>query len=184
MPLPSLLCFAFAAGTAAALAGRVELRVNPRPAIFTRSFGGFLIFELFVLVPVSVYFYMFHGDWFLLYLLDVSVVPSALALIGFLVEAAFGAVGFLAGASLVRHQRDGLAMGVTFGALASAGLVAFAAKDRLAQVGTFGQFHAARPYGLKPFESGPIFQGGLAMGAILLLALLALLYRLRTSTRR
>ena len=37
VPLPSLLCFVFAAGIAIALAGRSELRVSPRPVLLTSS---------------------------------------------------------------------------------------------------------------------------------------------------
>ena len=44
-----------------------------------------------MIVPVSVYFYVFHGDWFLLYLFDVSRIPSAIAMVGFFVQAGLGA---------------------------------------------------------------------------------------------
>ena len=81
--MPTLFCFAFAAGLATAVAARVELRVSPRTPLSTRSFRAFLLYALLLLIPISVYFYIFHGDWFLLYTLDVTRVPSAIALIGF-----------------------------------------------------------------------------------------------------
>ena len=71
MPHPTVLFLAFATGLAAAIAGRSELKISPRPALFTRSALAFLIFDFLVLVPASAYFYVFHGDWFLLYALDV-----------------------------------------------------------------------------------------------------------------
>ncbi len=182
MPLPSLLCFAFAAGIAAALAGRVELRVSPRPALLTRSFGAFAIFEILVLIPIAVYFYVFHGDWFLLYLLDVRVVPSALALLGFCVLGLFGALGFFVGANMVRHQREGIGLALMLLSLGAGGAVVALARDRLAVVGTLSQFQGG--FGLEPFVDGPVLQGAVVMGAILLVAFLSLLYRIRVSGRR
>ena len=183
MPLPSLLCLVFAAGIAAALAGRVELRVSPRPALLTHSFAAFAIFACLVVVPISVYFYIFHGDWFLLYLIDVRDVPSALALLGFVVEVGFGALGFFVGASMVRHQREGLGGSLAFLALIAAALVVVIARDRLSLVGTSRQFHGN--FGLEPFMGGgAILQGAIVMGAILLVATASLLQRLRSSSRR
>ena len=182
MPLPSLLCVAFAAGIAAAIAGKVELRISPRPALLTRSFMAFLLFCVLVLIPVSVYFYAFHGDWFLLYTVDVRRVPSALALVGFGVQAALGALGFLVGASMVRNQREGLG-GVLVGiALVCAGGVAGVARDRLAVVGSFAQYRGG--FGLEPYAAGALLQGTIVMSAILLVGVAALLFRLRSSGRR
>lgn len=182
MPLPSLLCVAFAAGIAAALAGKVELRVSPRPALLTRSFAAFLLFAIFVLIPVSVYFYIFHGDWFLLYTVDVRSIPSALALLGFIVQAGLGALGFLIGASMARHQREGIGAVLSLLALGGAGAVALVAKERLAMVGSFAQFRGG--FGLEPFGGGALVQGTIVMGAIMLVGMAALLLRLRSSGRR
>lgn len=182
MPLPPLLVFTVVSGLAAALAGRQELRASPRPVALTRSFFAYLSYAILVVVPISVYFYVFHGDWFLLYFVDVSKVPSAIALIGFALQAGFGALGFLLGAVLVRNQRE-VAVGVLLGVLlaAAAGvLVAYA--DRLAQVGSHAQFHGQ--FGLEPFEGGPILTGALSMAAIALFGLSFLLVRLWQSGRR
>ncbi|MEM9072054.1 MAG: hypothetical protein AAGE52_26345 [Myxococcota bacterium] len=182
MPLPTLICLAFASGIAAALAARVELRVSPRPPLLTQSFGAYLVFAMLVLVPVGVYFYVFHGDWFLLYTFDVSRVPSALALIGFLVLAGVGSLGFAVGASMVRGQRDTLG-GILVGlSVLAAGAVAVVARDRLGVVGNFAQFEGG--FGLKTFGSGPLMQGALTMGGILLVGAMFLLLRLRASGRR
>ena len=182
MPLPSLVCLAFASGMAAALAGRVELRVSPRPPLLTRSFSAYLVFALLVLVPVSVYFYVFHGDWFLLYLVDVRRVPSAVALLGFALEAAVGGLGFLLGASMVRSQRETAGGAIVgFGVLA-AGAVFIVGRDRLAQVGTYAQYNGG--FGLEPFTEGPLVQGAILMGAILVVGLASLLLRIHSSGKR
>src|SRR5688572_11199826 len=77
VPLPPLLLWMVASGLAAALAGRNELRTSPRPAPLTRTFFAYASYAVLVVVPVSIYFYAFHGDWFLLYFADVSKIPSA-----------------------------------------------------------------------------------------------------------
>lgn len=182
VPLPTLLLFAFASGVAGALAAQVELRVNPRSAVLTRGFVAYLLFAGLVLVPISVYFYVFHGDWFLLYFVDVRQIPSAVALLGFALEAAVGAAGFVVGAALVRSQRQGTA-GVVVGltGVAAAGVIWWA-RERLAVVGSFAQYRG--DFGLAPYGSGSLVQGSLAMGGLLLLGLAALLFRLHLGGRR
>ncbi len=181
MPLPTLVFFALASGVAAALAGRVELRLSPRAPLLSRSFGAYAIFAGLVLVPVSVYFYVFHGDWFLLYFLDVRKVPSAVAMVGFLLQLGLGAAGFAFGASQVRAQRDGAAFGGFLALLALAVAVPFAARTRLALVGSYAQFQGH--FGLEPYGRGPLMQGAILMGAFLVGGLGALLLRLHLGGR-
>jgi len=167
---------------AAALAGRVELRVSPRPPLLTKSFAAYLLFASLVLVPASVYFYVFHGDWFLLYTIDVRRIPSAIALVAFVLEAGLGGLGFLVGASMVRGQREtlgGVLVGVAI--LCSAGVV-FVAKDRLAVVGSYSQFVGG--FGLEPYQDGPLLQGTIVMSALLLVGLGSLLLRIAASGKR
>jgi hypothetical protein len=182
MPLPTLLCLAFASGVAASIAARSELRVSPRPSLLTRSFGAFVLFVVLTLVPISVYFYAFHGDWFLLYLVDVRHVPSAVALAGFLVEGLVAAGGFAIGAVFVRGQRE-TAAGVLAGTavVASVG-AAFLARTRLEQVGSYAQFHGG--FGLSPYGSGALLQGTILMSVLFVLGLGYLLWRVTTGARR
>ncbi len=182
MPLPSLLCFAFASGIAAALAARSELRVSPRPALLTRAFGAYAIFLAALLVPISVYFYVFHGDWYLLYMVDVRRVPSAFALLSFMGHGAIGAGGFLAGASLVRSQKDFLAGVFAGGALALALALGLLARPRLSVVGSYAQFH--RGFGLSPFAESALFEGCILMSVVLALGLTGLLLRIHWGVRR
>jgi hypothetical protein len=182
LPLPSLLCIAFASGVASAIAGRSELRVSPRPALLTRAFGAYAIFLAVLLVPISVYFYVFHGDWYLLYLIDVRRVPSALALLSFMGHIALGAVGFLLGASMVRSQRDVLA-GLSAGAVAalSVGVLGLA-RSRLSVVGSYAQYH--RGFGLEPVMESGLLDGGILMSALLALGLVGLLVRVHWGARK
>lgn len=181
MPLPTLTCLAFASGLAAALAGRGELRVSPRAALLTQTYSAYALFVVLLLVPISVYFYLFHGDWFLLYLVDVRRVPSALALLGFFGEGALGTAGFLLGASLVRGQRERVAASLA-GFVAVAG-VAFplALEGRIGVVGTYAQFHGG--FGLTDYGAGALFYGTITMGLLLILGLVFLLVRLELAQR-
>ena len=150
--------------------------MSPRPLPLTRSFVAYVSFACLVIAPISVYFYVFHGDWFLLYFIDVQQIPSAVALVGFVLQAGVGTVSFLLGGLLVRNQRE-VIVGVVLGVLLVAGGGAvFVYTDRLAQVGNHAQFHGQ--FGLEPYASGSLLTGGLAMGGILLAGLTFLLVRL------
>jgi hypothetical protein len=173
---------AIASGLAAALAGRSELRVSPRPPLLSRSFWAWVSFAVLVLIPVSIYFYVFHGDWFLLYLVDMRRIPSALAMIGFAAMVVLGTGAFAFASVLIRSQRDSMAGGLTALFVVLAVAVVPAASERLSQVGSYAQYHGS--FGLTPFASGPLMTGSLAMGAILLLGLAVLLGRLYLGSRR
>lgn len=182
MPIPTLFLLAFACGTAAAIAARKELKVSPRPALLSYGFGALALFLGLVLVPVSVYFYVFHGDWSLLYLVDVRAIPSAVALVGFVLEGLVGAAGFVAGAALVRAQREALA-GVLAGAVfLLGGGLALLMRERLSVVGSFAQYRGG--FGLRPFGDGPVVVGAVTMGVILAIGLAFLLVRLALGSRR
>lgn len=180
MPLPTQLLLTFVTGVAAALAARTELRVSPRPALLCQSFAAYLAYAALVLVPVSLYFYVFHGDWYLMYLLDVQRVPSALVLVGCGVQLALGTGGFLLGAILIRAQRDQIAgAAIGLGVAAAAAVVALA-RDRLSLVGTYAQFQG--DFGLKEY-GGALLQGSLWMTLWVVLGLGFLLYRLGVAAR-
>jgi hypothetical protein len=182
VPLPTLICLAFATGVAAALAGRGELRLSPRHAFLTSAFGAYLIFATLVLVPASVYFYVFHGDWFLLYLFDVQRIPSAIALVGFLVEAGIGALGFSAGAALLRSQRETFAGAAIAAAVITAAVVPAVLRHRLSVAGTFAQFEGQ--FGLTPFPDSPLFLGGIAMFLLVAAGFAFLVVRLNYASVR
>lgn len=150
--------------------------MSPRPIVLTRGFAAYVSYACLVVVPISVYFYVFHGDWFLLYMVDVNRIPSAIALIGFVGQAGLGALGFLFGALLVRNQRE-----VVVGVIAAVVTIAGAAlvlvyADRLGQVGTHAQYHGQ--FGLEAYTDGPLLTGALAMGGISLAGLGFLVARL------
>ena len=150
--------------------------------LLTRSFAAYAFFVLLVMVPVSIYFYVFHGDWSLLYLVDVRKVPSAFALIGFVIEGGVGALGFAVGAALVRSQRENAAAGLAFGAILCGALVVAIGFERLALVGTFAQYRGG--FGLTPYGSGSLLHGTIVMTLLLVAGLVYLLARLLAGGRR
>jgi hypothetical protein len=181
LPLPTQLFLTFASGVLAALAARADLRVSPKPAAHSDAFFAYLLYAGLVVVPVAVYFYAFHGDWYLLYAVDTARVPSALALIGSALVVGVGAAGFLFGASLVRSQREqwaGAAVGMT---VSMALGVLPLARHRLAVVGSYAQFHG--DFGHHPY-GGTLFYGTLCMTLWMVLGLSFLVYRLGIGAKR
>lgn len=181
MPLPTQMFLTFASGVLAALAARAELRVSPKPTLASRALFAYLLYAGLVLVPISVYFYVFHGDWYLLYTVDTARVPSALVLVGCLLEVGVGAAGFACGASMVRSQRDqwaGALVGVT---LSMAIGVLPLSRHRLAVVGSYAQFHG--DFGHAPY-GGALLQGTVSMSCWMLLGLTFMVYRLGSSAKR
>lgn len=182
LPLPSLVLLGFSIGLAAALAARADLCLSPRPAIVSKACTAYGIFVGLILVPISIYFYAFHGDWALLYVVDSRHIPSAFALLCFLLEGLIGLGGFLLGAAWVRTQREGWAFGAASISVLAALAVIFIGWERLSQVGSYEQFHGQ--YGLESYGSGAVFQGTLTMGLIFVLGAAYLLVRLFTTGRQ
>ncbi len=181
MPFTTLLLLAFGMGAASALAGAHELRLTPRHALFSSTFSAFAAFLVLLVLPVSIYFYVFHGDWFLLYLVDVRRIPSALALFGFVFEGAFGVLGFAIGASCVRNQRSNWVTYLLVAVGLTAIAVVFVAPERLLFVGNYKQYRGG--FGLVKY-GGTLLKGGLLMGGILLLGAAFLVLRIRQGLAR
>jgi hypothetical protein len=176
-----LVLFGFAVGIASALLAATELRLSPRHTLMTASFRAYALFVSLVLLPVSVYFYVFHGDWFLLYAVDVRRIPSAIALLAFMGQGALGVLGFSLGAALARGQRNGFGYGIASTALVI-GLGALALfRERLLVVGTFAQYRGN--FGLHSY-GGALMEAGLALGLLLLYGAAYLLVRIRVAGRR
>ncbi len=182
MNLPLAICISYAAGIVAALSARAELRGTPRPALATSGFRAFLAYVSLVLVPSTVYFYLFHGDWFLLYLVDSQRIPSAVALLLFVMQASIAALGFASGAHMVRLQRENLAIAIVVAVcVLAAGLLA-AVHGRFATVGTYAQFHGT--FGLDPWLETPLLPAIVLFGTVMLVGLVHCCVRIHWGARR
>jgi len=181
LPIPTQLLFTFASGVLVALAARAGLRGSPKPTALSHAFHAYLLYAGLVVVPASLYLYIFHGDWYLLYLVDSQRVPSALVLLGCLVEVGLGAAGFFLGATFVRNQREPWA-GAVVGITASLGVAAIPiVQSRLSVVGSYAQFHG--DFGLAPF-GGALLHGVVWMTLWCMLGLALLAYRVGLGARR
>ena len=136
---------------------------------------------LLLLVPVSVYFYLFHGDWFMLYTIDVHTIPSGLVLFGFAAEAGLGLLGFFCAAVFVRSARMSWALALIAACAIAAVGVVFIVPERLRVMGSFRQYWGG--FGLEPY-GGALFQGAITMGAFLIFGTVYLLIRIRRGQMR
>jgi hypothetical protein len=173
--------YLFGVGVATAMAAGSELRLSPRHAMLTSGFKTFGLFGVLLVIPILLYFYVFHGDWFLLYSVDVRRIPSAVALLGCCAVFGIGVAGFSLGAVLARTQRTTagyVAVGIA-GALALSVVAIW--HHRLSLVGTFAQYHG--DFGLVSY-GGALLQGGVAMGVILAVGTGYLLFRIRAGRPR
>ena len=181
MPLLFLLFVAIATGGLSAYAGRDEIRHSGEAMWRTEAFLAYALFVGLVLLPTVIYFYVFHGDWFLFYWIDTGRAPWVWGFVAvlLLLGAAFG--GFRLGAALCRASRDLAARRITIVAALMAVAIWPLGWQRLSVVGSHRQF--ARHYGLLGFFSSPAFYSGLAMLLVACGAFAWIVYRIDRQTR-
>ncbi len=180
MPLFFLLFIAIATGALSAYAGLDEVRHSSDPVWRMEAFLAFALFVGFVLLPTAIYFYVFHGDWFLFYWVDTGHATWlwGLLVVLFLLCSAF--MGFVLGATFCRASRNVAARRIALGALLIAVAVWPLAWTRLSVVGSYRQF--TRDYGLVPFFASPAFYSGLAMLIVIGVAFGSAVYRIDRHT--
>lgn len=182
MPLLFLLLIAIATGALAAHAGRDEVRQSADPIWRMDAFVAHAIFLGFVLCPTVIYFYVFHGDWFLFYWVDTERAPWAWGMLAILLLLGAASFGFGLGVALCRASRDAVARQIGIGALVIALAVWPVGWNRLSVVGSYRQF--TRDYGLTTFFSSPAFHSGLAMLVIIGVAIGWIVYRIDRHTHQ
>lgn len=165
MPLLFLLLIAIATGALSARAGREEIQQSAEPVWRMEAFLAYALFVGFVLLPTVIYFYVFHGDWFLFYWVDTGRAPWAWGLLASVFLLGAATLGFWLGATLCRASRDVAARRVTVGTLFIALAVWPLAWERLSVVGSHRQF--TRDYGLTVFFASPAFYSGLTLLVII-----------------
>ena len=180
MPLLFLLFIAIATGALSAYAGLDEVRHSAAPVWRMEAFLAFALFVGFVLLPTAIYFYVFHGDWFLFYWVDTGHASWVWGLLVVLLLLGSASLGFGVGATLCRASRNVVTRHIATGALLIALAVWPLAWERLSVVGSYRQF--TRDYGLVPFFSSPAFYSGLAMLIIIGVAFGSAVYRIDRHT--
>ncbi len=181
LPLLFLLFVAIATGALSAYAGRDEIRHSGEAMWRSEAFLAYGLFVGLVLLPTVIYFYVFHGDWFLFYWIDTERARWVWGLVAVLLLFGAAFAGFRLGVAFCRASRDVAARRITL----AAGLMALAvwpvAWERLSVVGSHRQF--TREYGLLDFFSSPTFYSGLAMLVAASVAFAWLVYRIDRQTR-
>jgi len=181
LPLLFLLFVAIATGALSAYAGRDEIRHSGEAMWRTEAFLAYALFVGLILLPTVVYFYAFHGDWFLFYWIDTGRARWVWGFVAVLLSVGAAFVGFRLGAVLCRASRDVAARRITVAA-ALMGLAVWPVWwQRLSVVGSHRQF--ARDYGLLGFFSSPAFYSGLVMLLVGCGAFAWIFYRIGRQTR-
>ncbi len=171
----------FVTGAFAAYAGRDELRHNGGAMWRAESFLAYLLFFLLALLPTAIYFYVFHGDWFLFYWVNTGQAPWLWGALTAVLLCGAGLAGFGLGAALCRGSRDTTARRLgTLGTILAVGVWPLA-WQRLSRVGTYRQYD--REYGLTPYFESAAFFSGIAMLLVLIGAFAWLAMRIERQTR-
>lgn len=182
MPLVFLLFIAFATAVSAAYAGRDEVRLSLEPIWRMETFYAYLLFLAFVVVPTAIYFYVFHGDWFLFYVVDTSRAPWLWGILTVLLLLGSAGAGFRLGVAFCRASRDVAARRATIVAILLSLCVWPLAWGRLQAVGSYRQF--SREYGLVAFPSSPACYSGIAMLVIGVIAFVWIATRISRQTQQ
>ncbi len=169
-------------GALSAHAGRDEVRHSADPVWRMEAFLAYALFVGFVLLPAVIYFYAFHGDWFLSYWVDTGRAPWVWGMLAVLFLIGAASLGFWLGAALCRASREGAVRRIAVSALFIAVAVWPLGWDRLSAVGSYRQF--TRDYGLVTFLASPAFYSGLAMLVIIGAAFAWLVYRIDRHTHQ
>jgi len=144
----------FSIGVLFSWAAGEELTRASGPLGSTRSLMIVVLFAFLIFGPMAGYFLAYATDWSLAYLVDGRHVPSALMLVGVLLDVAVVLLGFAVGAGQVRQRRLG-ALGALGGVpLLVAALVGAGLGKRLWQYGTYAQ--VARGGGAAPLPGSPV----------------------------
>lgn len=181
MPLLFLLFIAIATGALSAYAGRDEIRHTGEAMWRTESFLAYALFAGLVLLPTVVYFYVFHGDWFLFYWVDTARAPWIWGLLAVILLLGAAFVGFQLGAALCRASKEAAARRITVAAVLLGSAVWPLAWERLSVVGSHRQF--TRDYGLVAFFASPAFYSGLAMLLVAGASFAWIVFRIDRQTR-
>jgi hypothetical protein len=149
--------------------------------ISARRSGVIALFAALVFAPICAYFLIFAADWSLVYVVDSRSVPSALALVLVVADAASVIVGAEITLRLIQRGAQTTAAALVAAVLAPAALFILLFRSRLNVEGTFHQVQ--NDFGTQPVVSGPLGYALLWM-ALLLAAGLALTARTLRADRR
>lgn len=144
------------------------------------AFLAYALFVGLVLAPTVVYFYVFHGDWFLFYGVDTGRAPWAWGILVMATVAGVAALGFRLSSALCRIDREVAVRRTAVGTFVLALGVWPLGWDRLSLVGSYREF--TKDYGLTGYFSSAAFYAGLAMLILLVASFVWVVYRIDAHT--
>ena len=155
----------FAAGVGTAYAYRRAFVLDVGSLWKGNGFLAFMIYVAMVIVPASIYFYAFHGDWFLSYFSGAG--PSAWGgLFMVLLLLGTGAGGYAFGRHYCRRDRLRVCAQAIAGCAFSAFVGCLVFFSRVMNVGTYRQYHGE--FGLTPLFQSATFAACVLMGGVLI----------------
>lgn len=149
MPLALMWMVTVITGLTAPLTAPEEMRTS-RAWWRTQIFKVYLTYVCAIVMPVSIYSYVFLADWAMAYAIDTSRMPSWITLVLFVAQAITGIWTFSWGSRWMRtdHQQT---LWAILGASLVVALVALGLmSSRLGHYGNYAQFHGG--YGLRPWH--------------------------------
>jgi hypothetical protein len=167
MPLLFAPFVAALLGFALAVLGRHELARHDGALQETRTFRVSVYYAALIFAPVLGYMLLFHGDWFYLFLLPASRVPSVASALG------IGASAAVMPAMVLLARRP-LGTRAPLASSAIVTLLLLLLRRRLGSAATYLQFHG--DFGLVSSGAGPLGLSVLVC-VVALAAGLALAYR-------
>jgi hypothetical protein len=117
----------------------------------------------------------------MLYTVDVRSIPAGVVLLGFVLQAGLGLLGFFSAAQCVRSAHVSWALAIVALCAVGAVSVVFVVPERLRVMGSFRQYWGG--FGLEPY-GGALLQGALSMGIFLVFGAAYLLVRIRRGQLR
>lgn len=154
MPAPIAPLVGFALGVILAWIGRRELDGDLGPHRFDSRAAMVVAYAVLVFAPVHAYFLAFAGDWAFVYLFDSRGLPSAVALLLVLLDAAVVWAGFVAGRRMRQARAAGLSMAVAGVPLILSVIAVLVCHGRLGADATFDQVRSG--FGAAPIAASPL----------------------------
>jgi hypothetical protein len=123
-------------------------------AFASPAFPLLLTFLGVIALPTALYLYWAHPAWSWLYLLDPALVPSIMVVPVLVAQGGALLGAWLAGAALIRAERDRVLLGAVAGAVVALVTLGHLLADRLGSYGSYEVFRAGAAVGLLEVKLG------------------------------
>jgi hypothetical protein len=155
MTIPGFIVLNMLMGVTLCYSARVQIRNLQRPLFYNRYFITLLMTELFLLLPMGLYYITFYPDWSWMYLIHTGNSAPGISLMILAIYPVSATLGYLVGYLSARSQSDWvMIMFTVFLSIGLLGLMVIGA-DKLGNLGTYDQYH--NNVNLKPWTDTSLF---------------------------